>query len=96
MELRGLLSYKTGFQLTKFVTVSVIIISMVTVVVVFFIMNKKIMDVRDSVVVLDRSGAVIGSERLMASETRVFEYENHVKCSQILFPVFGVVFSMAI
>jgi len=79
MELRGLMSYKTGFQLTKFVTISVIVISMMTVVVVFFIMNKKIMEVRDSVVVLDRSGAVIGTERLAASETRVFEYENHVR-----------------
>lgn len=79
MELRGLLNYKTGFQLTKLVMISVVVISFLAITIGFIVMSQEISAIRDSVVVIDRSGEVLKSDRVNARETRVFEYENHVR-----------------
>lgn len=79
MELKGLLSYKSAFRLTRTISIAVVVISITSVIVGFLIMNQRILEIRDTVVVIDRSGQVLDSERMESKDTRIFEYENHVR-----------------
>lgn len=71
--------YRSAFALTKVVVIGMMVILGLAIAVGYVTYQNKILELRESVVVIDRKGAVVSSMLSSQDETRIFEYENHVK-----------------
>ena len=79
MELRSLLNYKSSFQLLRLTVLAVIVACLISLIVGYYIMVNKILEVRNQVVVIDNSGEVYKTSMMLGRNTRIYEYNNHVK-----------------
>ncbi len=73
------MSYKSAFQLTRLTVIAVVVVAFISITLGFIVMSREIQSIRNSVVVIDRSGEVLKSELASSKATRIFEYRNHVK-----------------
>lgn len=78
MKLDNLMSYKTAFELSKTITITVIIVCGMALVAGYIVMTKEIKQQQKKVIVIDTKGQVYGSQSVNAKEMRIFEYKDQV------------------
>lgn len=79
MELKNLENYKTSFELVKYIVIVVIIMCIGLTGFAIYYTEKQKQKYERLVYVMDKSGNIAIAQGLEQKETRIYEYENHVR-----------------
>jgi len=79
MELRSLLNYKSSFQLLRLTVLVVIAACLSSLLIGYYVMVSKMLEIKDQVVVIDNAGQIYNSTVMLGENTRIYEYKDHVK-----------------
>lgn len=88
MELKSLTSYKSAFALTRLILVVLIIGFCVTVLGGYLLMQKKIDEIQNKMIVIDTRGVIYPSGQIDYNQMRIYEYLNHSKILYTLWYAF--------
>lgn len=89
MELKSIVSYKSAFNLSKILIISILICCFIFSGAVIIWSNSRIKELTNTIYFLDSKGQAFStSGKEQTLETRVFEYEAHVKQFYSLFYAF--------
>lgn len=80
MELKSLTSYKSAFALIRFILLVVIVSAFSAVVAVYYMFEKKVEELSSNIYIIDEKGNTMSaSQSEQTLQTRIFEYEDHIK-----------------
>lgn len=79
-NLKGLMNYKSAFQLMQIVFFIIVVVFLVIVGIIYFNSQKRIASLQNSIYVIDKTGAIASANRMQQTkDTRLFEYKDQVK-----------------
>lgn len=84
--MKSLTNYKTAFSLVSAIAITVIVSAFAAVAYIFYVNAKMLQENKNVIYILDEKGnALAANKNAMSFETRIFEYEDHVKDFYSLF-----------
>lgn len=79
MELKSLTSYKSAFELTRIITITMVVVFGGAMLFGFITMQNKIDELQRQMIVIDTRGQVYPSGSVYREDMRIYEYQNHVR-----------------